>query len=393
MNAKSAATAAASSTGQEEEEVAGAAEAPATGNCNSTIASVSSTGPVNRKSRKAAGASSSSSSSMLLLTDEQQIQQLKKQILEEKAGKRKLFHSLVKLANELKRIKQESVPLVEQQSYDNRNWYDGGMWRAPEVLPGVTARMQQQHRTTQQQRDIVNTAKTRQAISLSDLFFNLVIVTAFTRVGVAISQTSFIDVSRLLYFAVFWQVWSKEASYSTRFDTTDLSAQMVTLVSCFAVLFASLSVQASIDTVDGTRVMYMAAFVAALYAWLHVRVLLSMMGKNNSTTTTTSDNKNSGTTTAPTSPAATTTTTTPPLYRHIQNYAIFNIIMNLLETSVWCIGIFVFEETWPFRWIIFLMGVILALRVPRAFLANDFHGTSCTCVQVTTTIITATIHE
>lgn len=37
--------------------------------------------------------------------------------------------------------------------------------------------------------------QTRQVISLSDLFFNQVIATAFTCVGVDISQTSFIEVS------------------------------------------------------------------------------------------------------------------------------------------------------------------------------------------------------
>lgn len=65
--------------------------------------------------------------------------------------------------------------------------------------------------------------------------------------------------------------------------------------------------------------------------------------------------------------------------------------MNLLETGVWCIGIFVFEETWQFRWLIFLAGVLLALRVPRAFLANDFHGTITTILIPARPILIRTI--
>jgi Bacterial low temperature requirement A protein (LtrA) len=294
------------------------------------------------KNRSASVAAFGTAASTVPLTLDQQVANLKRQVLEEKAGKRKLFHSLVKLANELRRFKQDEKEATWYANQGAARWYDGGMWRAPQVLPAVAS----------------SSLLSRQAISLSDLFFNLVIVTAFTRVGVAISNISTIDTSRLLYFAMFWNVWSKETSYSTRFDTTDLSAQVVTLVSCFAVLFASLSVQASLDTEDGTRVMGMAAFVAALHCLLHVRVYITM----------------ASTTTATTTATTTTTTATPPLYRHVQHYAIFNIVMNLLETSVWCGGIFVLDKDWPFRWLIFVAGVLLALRVPRAFLANDFHA-------------------
>jgi hypothetical protein len=271
------------------------------------------------------------------MTTEEQLLKAKEQISEEKAGKRKLFHSLVKLANELRRTRTESVPLVEMQKYADKNWYEGGMWRAPAILPGVSNTLQR-------------TARIREAISLSDLFFNLVIVTAFTRVGVAISQQSSSallsddSISSLLYFAVFWNVWSKEASYSTRFDTTDLSAVVETLFTCFAVLFASLSVQAPINTTDGTRIMMMAAFVAGLHCYLHIRVAVTNRGSEN------------------------------PLTQYVLAYALLNVLMTLAETVVWCVGIFYFDADWEYRWALFLGGILLSLRVPRAFLANDFHG-------------------
>jgi hypothetical protein len=271
---------------------------------------------------------------------EEQLAKAKEQIAQEKAGKRKLFHSLVKLANELRRTKNETKPVMELHEYAERNWHEGGMWRAPEVLPGV--------QTTAQKM-----ARTREAISLSDLFFNLIIVTAFTRVGISITNQGFLDARSLLYFGVFWTVWSKEASYSTRFDTTDLSAQMETLFTCFAVLFASLSVQQPLQSTDGTRIMMMAAAVALLHCLLHVRVALTNSSQQG----------------------------TNPLASHVTHYAVYQIVLTAAESLVWLTGIFVLPVDWPYRWCIFMVGLLLALRVPRAFLANDFHGTYAVAIK------------
>jgi hypothetical protein len=251
---------------------------------------------------------------------------------QEKAGKRKLFHSLVKLASELKRVRNEANPLREHAAYANQTWYEGGMWRAPTVLPGV-----------QQQRGKI--ARLREAISLSDLFLNLVIVTAFTRVGVAITQSGTLSYTSLLYFAIFWTIWNKEASYSTRFDTTDLSAQAGTLVTCFAVLFASLSVDSSLQSVDGTRIMMMAAFCALLHCGLMGRVYWwHRAAAFNS------------------------------LEHHVQRYAYYNLILNLIEAAIWISGILAPQDL-TYRWVFFLSGVLCSLRIPRAFMGNDFHGT------------------
>ena len=284
----------------------------------------------------------------------------------------------MKLANELKRTREIAVPLEEQQQYYNRNWYEGGLWRAPAVLPGVDAptNLHQPYHpvpaleSQPQVPPLHSLHLAASPISLSDLFFSLVVVTAFTRVGVGVSQTGYLRVSHLLYFAVFWTVWSKEASYSTRFDTTDLSASVTTLVTCFAVLFACLSAQAPIATEDGTRIMAMAAAVAILHAFLHIRVALTTCPPNTvSNSTEMEDNDND---------------VDDPLAKHIRAYATFHIAANVAEATVWLLGIFVVPTEWEHRWIVVLLGVLLALRVPRAFLSNDFHGAlACLVFYVT----------
>lgn len=264
----------------------------------------------------------------------------KKQLKTEKAGKRKLFHALVKLAEDIKRVKSENQPLRDQAQYANQNWYEGGIWRAPQLLPGVdrlnTGNMLPFQRT-----------RLRQAVSLSDLFFSLVIVTAFTRVGVAITNSGQPSGESVLYFAVFWIIWSKEESYSTRFDNTDLSAKVITLLKCFAVLFASLSVSSAMQTTGATRIMFMSAFCSLMQCVIMARVYIGYMSAEQNT-----------------------------VEEHVRHYALFNTIMNLIESGTWCFGIF-FSPV-ELRWLVFTIGVLLGLRMPRAFLSNDFHGKSCT---------------
>lgn len=304
-----------------------------------------------------------------------QLEYYKEQIALEKAGKRKLFHSLVKLANELRKMKDRATPMEEQRDYYyNRPWYQGGMWRAPAVLPALeiletaadSAHPSQQHQQEpdhnyqQPQQQVFDPQPDKSfglllasPISLSDLFFSLVVVTAFTRVGVGVSQKGALQLFHLLYFAVFWTVWSKEASYSTRFDTTDLSASVTTLVTSLAVLFACLSSQAPIPTNDGTRIMIMAGSVAILHCLLHVRVAMTTFDRS------------------ALDPA---TANTDALTHHVRAYAIYNIVMNACEATTWGVGIFILPVNWEYRWAVFLLGILFALRIPRAFLSNDFHG-------------------
>lgn len=294
-----------------------------------------------------------------------QLQQAREDLELEKKGKRKLFHSLVKVANELRRTRTEVELLKQQEQYAEKNWYEGGLWRAPAVLPGAAQENEfdepQSSNNNKPQRSLLS----RQPISLSDLFFNLVVVTAFTRVGVAVSEQGSVDGQALAYFAVFWTVWSKEAGYSTRFDTTDLSAQVETLITCFCVLFASLSVHAPLNSPDGTRIMMMMAVVAILHCALHVRVALANYQNRRNSNMDGNNNNN-------------------PIDQHVMHYAVFNIVMMTLEATCWLVGIVVYPVDWPYRWCIFGGGIVLALRVPRAFLANDFHGALFCCSSGTT---------
>ena len=256
----------------------------------------------------------------------------KEEIKKEKAGKRKLYLSLVKVAKELKKTRQNTATLNERAQYRNQTWHEGGMWRAPQVLPEVQRNVADHQRT-----------RPREAISLSDMFLNLVIVTGFTRVGLAITNAGGVQLEHVLYFAVFWTVWGKEASYATRFDTTDLSAQLETLLTCFAVLFASLSVTLPMSSEGGINIMIMAAFCSSMHLCLMGRVLWWYNDASSNS-----------------------------VEYHVKRYAIYNIIMNFLEATSWSIGIFYVNPS--HRWIVFLIGVLMGLRIPRSILNNDFHG-------------------
>ncbi len=256
----------------------------------------------------------------------------KKEVKKEKAGKRKLYLSLVKLAEELKKIRTETASLEESAQYRNQTWYTGGLWRAPQVLPEV------QRNVADNQR-----ARPREAISLSDMFLNLVIVTGFTRVGLAITSAGSVQMEHILYFAVFWTIWCKETSYATRFDTTDLSAQLETLLTCFAVLFASLSVSLPMDSEGGVRIMIMAAFCSSMHFFLMARVLWWYKD------------------------AAANS-----VEYHVKQYSLYNLILNFSEATAWIVGIF--YAPLSYRWIVFIVGVLMGLRIPRSILSNDFHG-------------------
>eukprot|EP00531_Pseudo-nitzschia_arenysensis_P002209 CAMPEP_0116154518 /NCGR_PEP_ID=MMETSP0329-20121206/21823_1 /TAXON_ID=697910 /ORGANISM="Pseudo-nitzschia arenysensis, Strain B593" /LENGTH=548 /DNA_ID=CAMNT_0003651503 /DNA_START=63 /DNA_END=1708 /DNA_ORIENTATION=- len=244
----------------------------------------------------------------------------KKEVKKEKAGKRKLYLSLVKLAEELKKIRTETASLEESAQYRNQTWYTGGLWRAPQVLPEV------QRNVADNQR-----ARPREAISLSDMFLNLVIVTGFTRVGLAITSAGSVQMEHILYFAVFWTIWCKETSYATRFDTTDLSAA------------SSLSVSLPMDSEGGVRIMIMAAFCSSMHLFLMARVLWWYKDASANS-----------------------------VEYHVKQYSLYNLILNFTEATAWIVGIF--YAPLSYRWIVFIVGVLMGLRIPRSILSNDFHA-------------------
>lgn len=291
--------------------------------------------------------SNNDAQSSKLETLETELAEVQSSLTNEKNAKQKIFLSLVKLAKELKHTKAESDVLHEAAAYANRAWYEGGIWRAPQLLPSAL----RDAATSSGGAGIGGSATQdqtimREPVSLTDLFLDLVIVVAFSRVGNGIEMKGRIDGESIAFFAVFWLIWLKEASYSTRFDTSDLSSQMETLVTCFAVLFGSLSSSnMSFHSSDATRIMMVAAFVAVLHFLLHWRVA--------------------------------------SMYRFSEvdsegymakRYASFIMAMTASEFCVWMVGIIVLPESSPFRWVVFLVGILFSLRVPKAFLANDFHA-------------------
>ena len=263
----------------------------------------------------------------------------------EKQMKHRLYKGLVKLASELKDVRTECKELAQQREMEDKNWYDGGMWRGPELLPGIQAVARKRMVTGVKS---VPDKRGKDAVSLSDLFFDLVIVTAFTRVGVAIQDRGGLDGASLAYFCMFWLIWGKEASFSTRFDTTDLSSQVETLLTCFAVLFGSLSSTAMFDSGDATRMMVVAAFVSLLHFFLHLRVWYWFRDVNCASEMIC-----------------------------VKNYAAYIMIFTAMEFLTWTVGIFAFSETSSWRGYVFLVAILLSLRLPRTFLPNDFHGTFC----------------
>lgn len=260
----------------------------------------------------------------------------------EKQMKHRLYKGLVKLASELKDARTECKELIQQRETEDKNWYEGGMWRGPELLPGIRAVARKRMVTGQKS---VPDKRGKDAVSLSDLFFDLVIVTAFTRVGVAIQDRGALDGPSLAYFCMFWLIWGKEASFSTRFDTTDLSSQVETLLTCFAVLFGSLSSTAMFDSGDATRMMVVAAFVSLLHFFLHLRVWFWFREIS-------------------------------PLSEMIcvKNYAAYIMILTAMEFLTWTVGIFAFSATSSWRGYVFLVAILLGFRLPRTFLPNDFHA-------------------
>ena len=74
-----------------------------------------------------------------LKDDDDEVTKLKTAIQREKAAKRKMYGYLVKIADELKTLRTESEQLINAAEYARRAWYEGGMWRGPNVLPGAYA--------------------------------------------------------------------------------------------------------------------------------------------------------------------------------------------------------------------------------------------------------------
>ena len=195
----------------------------------------------------------------------------------------------------------------------------------------------------------------------------IIAVTAFSKVGVAIQDRGTIDLPILAYFAVFWQIWSKEASYSTRFDTTDISSHLETLLACFALLGGSLSAYSDFHSDGCTRIMGVAMFVAFLHVALHARVWYWF------NYATVWNGSNDGSNGGSGRQQQQQDDEDNSINQSVKRYAIFIAVMNTLEMINWAVGMSLSNESRWRPWI-FFVGFVLNLRLPRGFMPNDFHG-------------------
>ena len=283
-----------------------------------------------------------------------ELSRLRSQIQREKAAKRKMYSYLVRIADELKELRAESDQLIDAADYARKVWYEGGMWRGPNVLPMAGGSAPDTSGRSGGGTDAadggggertVGTLVPRAPVSLTDLFLGIVTVTAFSRVGSAIQDTGSISLPGFAYFVVFWQIWCKEASYGTRFDATDVSGQVETLLCCFALLGGSLSVYGDFTGAGCTRVMGTACFVSLLHAALHARVYWWFRGADREGT----------------------------VNHNVRRYAVFITTMNALEAVTWGAGM-VMDGDSGYRGWVFLLAILLNMRLPQGILPNDFHG-------------------
>lgn len=255
----------------------------------------------------------------------------------EHASKRRMYLCLAKIAKELKRTRAKADDYQKEMDFATKRWYQGGMWRTPEVLPGLGEVRNAGAGGTSSEHLVC-----RQTMSATDLFLYLVIVTAFSRVGVAVQDRGTVDAPVVAFFAVFWSIWNKEISYSSRFDTTDLSSITETMLTCFAVLFGCISCTETFQSTDATRIMMIGAFVAALHFLLHYRIFRLYR------------------------------TNTSAEAVGVRKYARYIMWMTAMEVAIWVTGILFFPVGHSFRWAIFLVAILLGLRSPRSYLASDY---------------------
>lgn len=286
---------------------------------------------------------------------EKDLQSAKENTKVEKEAKKKLYGSLVKLAQELKKTKQENEELIERSQMDalqpalkrsspqmddmnSNSWYKGGLWRTPELLPGLIEVEGDNNENGSRVRGF------REEISFTDLFLDLIVVTAFSRVGSSIKDYG-LSWPALTFFCIFLQIWRKETAYATRFDNTDLSSTLSTLMNSFAILFGSISADSdNFHNEDSTRIMAVAAFAALLHLWLHLRVYAKFQGR--------------------------------PGVEHAlaRKYAGLTVLTSLVEAIIWLYGIYYMDPNSKYRWTVFATGILASIKIPRVFLPNDFHA-------------------
>ena len=273
------------------------------------------------------------------------LQKTKRELHEEKLIKRKLYLALTKVADQLKAVQAENKLLQSGNKY-HQHLSTSGL-RGVNLLPSIKYHIDQTQRANESTRkNLPVDSFNREAISLSDLFFDAVIVIAFTTVGKNFHTPettsnplySNVDVYSFTCFLIFWFIWAKDTSYKTRFGPDPLS-QMMTVITCFAVVFGSLSITQTptFDSASSLSIMVMAAFVSLVHMFLNLRVWFWFKNTEISA---------------------------------VKQYAKWNTIMNCCEFINWSIGIY----NNFCHGVIFACGILFSVRFPWMMMENDFHG-------------------
>ena len=195
----------------------------------------------------------------------------------------------------------------------------------------------------------------RPLVSLTDLFLDLAVVTALSRVGDAVQNRGTVDGPILAYFFVFWNVWAKATAFGTRFDASDLGGQVSILTSCVAVLFGSLSTTGGLESEDGMRIMEVGLAVSAMHFLIHWRIWVGWRKRGD-------DEVGLRGVDGGVERAAA-----------VMWYARYVMVMTAIESATWFVGIFFLNENSGNRKWVFLVAILSSLRTGKTRLPYDFY--------------------
>jgi len=355
---------------------------------------------------------------------EKELSATRAELRNEETAKRKLYGSLMKLANELRKAKTDSSLTNTQLLFSNQEKHiipvrPNGIWGSCRLLPdlidfSLSRRLRQEHEdmqhialnttTSTSPGKTLNEDYRTQLVSLPsntlsntnisytstiDIFFHLVIALAFSRVGSTIvlrseisdnnaSSSPAIDLYALTSFTVIWLIWSKEASYTSRFDSRiDGLSFFFTLSTSLAVLLATFTMQD-----NNSCIMSMAAFVSIIDFCRHARVLHTYRHIS----------------LAALEPAPEPLSLLPSLQtkepqRHsaldAQHYAIYVMVMTSAESIIWLYGVNILPNISNQNsiWLVFGVGIALGIRCPKPFIANNFYAAKHKRTQLSSLLV------
>lgn len=105
-------------------------------------------------------------------------------------------------------VNDDSDPDVDSEhSRDHkRSWWHGGLWQTPRLMV-----------------DEDETEEEERQMTMTELFFDLVFVTAVARLGEDMKALEINLMEYIVYFLVVWTMWTTSTQYATRFHSDDMS--------------------------------------------------------------------------------------------------------------------------------------------------------------------------